>query len=212
MMHHIQNGTEGTFVDADGAHAAHRKPAELHRKHHRHHDAEPEARRGEEEHRAERDQIVPDRVDLDRCQHAGRHADEQSNSDCRQHQDQRRRKLLHDHIEHRRVLPVRIAEIEPHHRPDIFGKLHRHRLIDAVGVTQLIQHLRVGDLLFGRHDVEQAPRRQMDQNEIHHDDREDQRNDLHEPADDDATHVCLRSQRSSQTSAQLSPMKSAVSE
>ncbi|KAG1314804.1 hypothetical protein G6F63_016148 [Rhizopus arrhizus] len=85
-MQYVQRLPPQAAVQADGDHAAHGKPAQLHRKQDDQHDAQPETGRGKAQHGKRRDRAIPPGVDLDGGHDARRHADQHGDGDAGQHQ------------------------------------------------------------------------------------------------------------------------------
>ena len=88
---------------------------------------------------------------------------------------------IRDGLDDRHVLAIGEAEIEMQQRPDVFQELQPHRVVEAVGLAQQLDGGGVAHLVLGRHQLEEAAGRELDQAEVDHHHAQDQRHGLDQP-------------------------------
>ncbi|KAG1245764.1 hypothetical protein G6F65_021051 [Rhizopus arrhizus] len=77
-----------------------------------------------------------------------------------------------------------ITEIQACDRTDVLQQLDGRRLVQPIRHAQAFDQRRVGDLLLGRHDVQERAGHGLDQGEVQHHHAQQQRNGLEQAAQD----------------------------
>ena len=179
MLRHIQPIPKPGVSDARRRIPARRQPVQTHRKHQHQQLPQPKTRDRVpgQGHRAQHP--IHRRPPVPRSRHPQRNPTQRRHHQRTQCQQQRRRKPLQDHVEHRALEIDRRAEIQPHSMLDIGQQLHAQRLIQPILRPDLRQELRRRRV--PRQQIRRVTRRRMDQPERHHHHRQHQRHREHQP-------------------------------
>ena len=157
--------------DAIELDAGQRQPAQLHGKHHRQHQPEPEAGNGIKRQRADRQQAIAQAARPRAGDDAERRAEAERQCRRAAHQQQRVRQPLADHVEDRPREGDRPAEVEMGERPEVVGKARHGRLIEPPALAQLLDQ---AGIAAGRHDIgiDRIAARRLEQEEGADDDQQ----------------------------------------
>ena len=185
---------------ADGLQPAGRKPAEPDREDEDQNEREPEGRRGAAGEAEQVDGVIVQRVGPGRRPDAERYRDGGGEQEADAHEQQGAREMRAHDLQHRPAVAAGKSQVAAQRRAQPVPVALADRQVEAVegaqprGVGR--RQLRVG----GDHDVDRIARHQPDQGVDQEGHDRDDRQRLHQPADQECAHCCFASAPAFQSS------------
>ncbi|MDT4854710.1 hypothetical protein FQZ97_890280 [compost metagenome] len=167
---------------AHGLEAESRQPVQLDGKQQHRHQRQPEQRGGVEQHGQRADQAVHPGSGAGAGPRAQRYPHGERNDERRHRQQQRGWQAFGDEADHRPLLAVGIAQVQPDCMPEVVSQLLRQGLVQPEALAQLRHEDLVGRTGFARHDGGGIAGRGPDQQEIDDRDQGQHQQALHDAA------------------------------